>query len=173
MKILLLVATLTITFSYCRNPKKDNFEFGPSYNTVRQKFGSPLIKNNMTTENCCGTQTLYKTSEIPTNDNAYHASKTIRAFSNGKVTEEKDIYRKNIDDTTLIQVNILSHWIWEENQIYFSGSIRKIDKRALNLSPKDFLAEHSKFPDYPWTKLSLNEIDSSLKVWGLTRNDHY
>jgi hypothetical protein len=173
MKIFLLIATLTITFSYCSNLKKDDFEFGPSYNTVRQKFGSPRIKNNMTTQNCCGTQTVYEISEIPMNDKAYHASKTIRAFSNGKVTEEKDIYRKSIDDTTLVQVDILSDWIWEENKISFTGKIGKIDKRTLNLNAKEFLTKHSSFPEYSWTKLKLNEIDSSLKVWGLSRNDDY
>ena len=170
---ILLIASLTITVSFCGNLKKDEFVFGPSYNNVRQKFGSPLIKKNMTTQNCCGTQTVYQISEIPMDGKAYHASKTIRSFTNGNVTEEKDIYRKNIDDTTVVQINILADWKWEENKISFSGKMGKIDKRTLNIKAKDYLTDRSKFPDYPWTSLTLTVIDSSLKVWGLSRYDDY
>lgn len=175
MKLPAIILGLTLTASFCSTLRKDGkeFEFGPIYNDTRQKFGSPLIKSDMDAKRCCGEWTVYEILGVPSNNNPYHSSKTIRTIHNGKLTGEKDIYRKSIDDTTLLQVNLLSQWKWEEQKIVFTGSMGKIDKRTLNLSAKDFLVENSKYPDYEWTDLDLAAFDSVLQSWGLSRKDSY
>lgn len=171
MKLLLLLSVMMATV-FCSCSGRDDYEFGSKYNPVRQKFGSPSIKKNMVVKSRF-IMTLYEIDAVPTGNKAYHASKTVRAVTDGKISEEKDIYRESIDDTTLVQVNILSRWIWEENRVSFRGSIGKIDKRSLDLKAGESIRELSKYPDYQHMDLNLVQIDSALKEWGLSRFDNY
>ena len=150
----------------------DDFQFGTKYNGTRQKFGSPLIKRNMKVHHCCGVWTSYEIEKVPDNGKAYHCSKTIRAITNGRLTEEKDIYRKNLDDTTILQLNLLTHWIWEDKKIEMKGNVGKIDKRALNLPAKHFIRNEAKYLDYAFKDLDQTQIDSVLVSWGLSRFDN-
>jgi hypothetical protein len=168
---LLFILLLTISFCSCTTKDADDFEFGMKFNSVRQKFGSPVIKHNMVTHNCCGNWTVYEIDKLPNDNKAYHVSKTIRAITNGKLTEEKDIYRKRIDDTTLIQLNILTHWIWSENKIEISSSIGKVDKRTLEIKAKDYLVNNNNYPAYHFLTLDKTQCDSALQTWGLSRLD--
>ncbi|HEY4874896.1 MAG TPA: hypothetical protein VIH86_04950 [Puia sp.] len=76
-----------VAFCFCSIKDKDDFEFGMKFNPLRHKFGSPLIKNNMVMHKCCGIGTIFETNKLPSDNKAYHASKTIRAITNSKLTE--------------------------------------------------------------------------------------
>jgi hypothetical protein len=166
------IAVLTVAFSFCTfKGAADKFEFGMKYNSVRNEFGSPLIKHNMSAHNCCGKWTVYEIDKVPSDSNAYHSSKTIRAITNGKLTNEEDIYRKNLDDTTILQLNLETVWQWTSHKLDIYGNVGKIDNRTLNIKAKDFISENRKYPDYEFTQLNQSQIDSLLSTWGLSRFD--
>lgn len=168
-RILFLLTVLALTFSYCNFKRVDSSQFGIKYNPVRQKFGAPLIKPSMIAHNCCGAGTVYRIDKEPGDQAAYHFSKTIRTISNDKPTEEKDIYRKKLNDTTILQLNVLTWFNWAKDSAELHGSVGKIDRRTVNLKTKDFFTENSKYPSYEHMKCTQQQIDSALTAWGLSR----
>ncbi len=164
-----LIVVLMIIFSACT--PSDGFLFGIKYNATRQKFGSPLIQHNMKASNCCGVGTIYQIDKVPDNSKAYHFSKSIYAITNNKLTEEKDIFRKNVDDSTILQLNLLTLWPWEDRKFLIKANLGKIDRRTLKLRASEFLRNKTKYPDYPFKELDQAQIDSILNSWGLSRSD--
>jgi hypothetical protein len=164
-----VIAVLSIIFFSCK--AGDDFQFGVKYNSIRQRWGSPLIKHNMKANKCCGLWTEYKIGEVPDDDKAYHFSKTIRAITNNRLTNEKDIFRENLDDTTILQLNLLTLWIWADNKLNITGNFGKIDRRTLDLRAKDFITDNAKYPSYDFKELDEPQIDSLLHSWGLSRFD--
>lgn len=173
MKYFLTPAILvTMLFSCSFNLlKEDNFEFGIKYNAERLRIGSPLINQNMHAQHCCGVWTVYEIDSIPEGNKAYHYSKTIRGIINGKLSEEKDIYRKGVNDTTILQLNILTLWPAEGSKSGFEVNIGKVDVRSLNLKAADYVKENSKYPGYNFTSLNLDQLDSVLNSWKLSISD--
>lgn len=165
------LSVTTIILLSCSFQNVDDFEFGTKYNAVRKKMGSPLIKHNMIPQNCCGAWTMYQIDKALVKDKAYHSSKTIRLIVNGKLTEEEDIYRKDVDDTTILQLNILTSWRWEAGKLNMRGNTGKIDKRTIGIKASGFTSEFSKFPNYEFKDLNQLQIDSVLIQWGLSRFD--
>ena len=125
----------------------------------------------MKVHNCCGVWTIYEIDKVPDNNKAYHFSKTIRGIKEGRLTNEKDIFRKNLNDTTILQVNLLTRWIWTDNKLEITGNLGKIDRRSLNLSAKAFVNDAAKYPSYNFKELNGTQIDSALHSWGLSRFD--
>jgi hypothetical protein len=164
-----IIATLSIIFLSFK--AVDDFKFGFKYNPIRQRWGSPLIKDNMKAHNCCGAWTIYEIDKVPDNNKAYHFSKTIRGITEGRLTNEKDIFRKNLNDTTILQVNLLTRWIWANNKLEITGNLGKIDRRSLDLSAKVFVNDAAKYPSYNFKELNGPQIDSVLHSWGLSRFD--
>jgi hypothetical protein len=164
-----VIAVLMIISSACN--RSDDFLFGIKYNPTRHKFGSPLIQHNMKASYCCGIGTIYQIDKVPDNFQAYHFSKSIYAITNNKLTEEKDIFRKNVDDSTIIQLNLLTLWPWEDRKFSIEANLGKIDRRTLKLRASEFLSKRIKYPDYPFKELDQAQIDSVLKSWGLSRFD--
>jgi hypothetical protein len=162
---------LLAAFSFCTVKNADDFEFGIKYNPTRLKFGSPLIKRNMVAQNCCGNWTVYMIDKKPLDNQAYHSSKTMRVIIDGRLAEEKDIYRKNLDDSTILQLNILTIWPKENGSLNFQGNVGKLDSRVLNLKATDFMSGYTKYPNYEFTTLNQPQIDSVLNLWGLSRSD--
>lgn len=150
-----------------------NFKFGRNYNWFRKKMGSPLIKKNMVTTNCCGNWTIYKFLPAEGKTKAYHSTKTIRLIENGWLYEEKDIYRKNLNDTTLIQLNILSKYIQKDSTCTFKSNFGMIDKRNFEDSAEQQTPHGSSYTEYTWKNVEIAEADSLLKSWGLSRSDEY
>lgn len=164
-----VIAGVIIIFSAFS--RSDDFIFGIQYNPTRLRFGSPLIQHNMKASYCCGAGTVYQIDKEPVNAKAYHFSKTISAITNGTLTEEKDIFRKNVDDSTILQLNLLTLWPWSDRQFLIKGNFGKFDRRASKLRAAEFLGKHRKYPDYPYKDLDLAQIDSILHSWGLSRFD--
>lgn len=162
------IAIITIVLASCNS--SDDFPFGIRYNDMRQRYGSPLIQHEMKATNCCGVWTEYIINKVP-NNKAYHYSKTIRAITENKLTEEKDIFRENLDDTTIVQLNLLTFWNWQDNEIRITGNLGKIDLRMLGIPAKDFIRTRSKYPEYAFRDLDLRQIDSVLHSWNLSRSD--
>ncbi|OQP50127.1 hypothetical protein A4D02_27215 [Niastella koreensis] len=171
MKLALPLIIFTIAFFLpsCTFNCADNFEFGIKYNPVRRKFGSPLIKHYMSAHNCCGAWTTYEIDNVPADNGAYHSSKTIRVITNGKVTNEEDLYRKQLNDTTILQLDIETALLWENDSLEIYAKFGKIDTRKLKIEPKDVIIDDSKYPRYEKMKLDRQQIDSVLRLWNLSR----
>jgi hypothetical protein len=164
-----VIAVLLVIFSACN--RSDDFLFGVKYNSTRQRFGSPLIQHNMKASYCCGIGTIYQINKVPDDSKAYHFSKSITAITNNKLTEEKDIFRKNVDDSTILQLNLLTLWPWESRKFLIEANLGKIDRRTLKLRASEFLGNYSKYPNYRFKELDQGQIDSVLNSWGLSRFD--
>src|SRR5438034_1237550 len=101
MKLLLVFVTLfLLSIISCTYEKEDNLEFGRRYNPSRQEFNAPLIQDNMIANKCCKDYPIYEIDEIPSNNSAYHYSKSVTGILDHKITSEKDIYKKSVDDST-------------------------------------------------------------------------
>jgi hypothetical protein len=149
----------------------DEFKFGFQYNSVRLKFGAPLISKNMVRQEAYGSWTVYNIREEPL-EKPYHYSKAISAYDNDKVYNEIDVYRKNLDDTTIMQLDINILYDWDNQTIVAQGNLGKLDKRSFNVKTDDYLKPNSpSFPKYEWKVLDLTEIDNLLKSWQLSRRD--
>lgn len=145
----LLITILTITFCACTHPNASEFKFGIKFNLVRQKFGVPLLKQNMNAYECCKEPTIYRIDEITNDSRAYHSSKTIESFSDSTVFEEADIFRKNINDTTVFNLKMTSLYDWKNMKVSFEATVGKIDKRELKLKATDYFTEKkNEFPNY-------------------------
>jgi len=161
---------MTLT-SFDNHKSADDFKFGVQYNPVRQKLGVPLITKNMVRQDEYGTWAVYNITNEPL-DKPYHFSKAVCAYDDDKVYQEKDTYRKNLDDTTIMQLDIDFLYDWEKPTIHAQGSLGKLDKRSFNVKAEDYLKPNPPaFPRYEWKVLDLNEIDSLLKSWQLSRGD--
>jgi hypothetical protein len=172
MRHFLIILTLLITIiSSCELKDAKDYKFGVNYNAQRKIKGSPLVKQNMHSKYCCNEETVFEISKVPNDTSAYHLSKSIRSIINGRLTEEKDIYRKNLNDTTLIQLNILTNWALAKGKLTFKSNLGKIDRRTLNMKASEFIQKDSKYPEYKWVDLNLLQIDSVLASWHLSRFD--
>ncbi len=114
---------------------------------------------------------VYEIEKIPAGNFAYHYSKSVFGKLNHKITSEKDIYRKPIDDTTLIQLNLSSEYDWTAFKGVITGDLFLVDKRSLKQSATGLLKNGSKYPEYERTELNFTQNDSILKNWKLSRFD--
>ena len=167
----LIIASIITIFNSCRSKDTSDYKFGVKFNSIRKEKGSPLVKHNMVAKYCCDEEAVFEIDKIPADTNAYHSSKTIRLIINGHLAEEKDIYRKILDDTTLLQLNILTRWSLTEGDLTFKSNLGKIDRRILGTKAKDFINNNSNYPDYKFADLSMLQIDSVLAHWNLSRFD--
>jgi len=160
-----------ILTSFDSSHSADDFKFGVQYNPVRLKLGVPLISKNMVRQDEYGSWAVYNIDKEPLGK-AYHYSKAVCAYDDDKVYQEKDTYRKNLDDTTIMQLDIDFLYDWNKQTISAQGSLGKLDKRSFTVKAEDYLKPNPpKFPRYEWKVLDLGEIDNLLKSWQLSRSD--
>jgi len=166
---ILLLMTLT---SFDNIHSGDDFKFGFQYNSVRLKFGAPLINKDMVRqEDEYVSWVVYNINEEPL-DKPYHYSKAVCAYDDEKVYNEKDVYRKNLDDTTIMQLDINILYDWDKQMIIAQGNLGKLDKRSFTVKAEDYLKPNPpKFPRYEWKVLDLAGIDNLLNSWQLSRHD--
>lgn len=157
--------------SFDNNSMTDDFKYGIKYNPIRLEFGVPLIQKNMVRQDDYGTWAVYNINIEPT-DRPYHYSKAICAYDDDRVYNEKDVYRKNLDDTTIIQLDINILYDWDKKTIIAQGNLGKLDKRSFTVKAEDYLKpDPPRFPRYEWKVLDLSEIDKLLNSWQLSRQD--
>jgi hypothetical protein len=172
MKISIAIIIFMTVTSFGINHSQDDFKFGIKYNSVRLKFGVPVINKNMVKQEGYGSWVVYNINKEPI-DKPYHYSKAIVAFDNNKVYQEKDTYRQNFDDTTIRELDMDVFYDWEHNTVVIQGSVGKLDKRKFAIKAEDYLKQipPKKLPSYKWETLDLNQIDSLLNSWKLSRFD--
>lgn len=118
-----------------------------------------------------GSWVVYNIQSEPL-DKPYHYSKAVSAYDNEKVYNETDVYRKNVDDTTIMQLDINIIYDWDNRTIIVQGNLGKLDKRSFTVKAEDYLKPNPpKFPKYEWRTLDLPEIDNLLHAWQLSRHD--
>jgi hypothetical protein len=173
---------------------QDGNKFGLEYNAVRQKFGAPLVKPNMQLDTTYGSWFLYAIPVEP-RTSAYHYSKAVCLVIDDKVIQEKDIYRKYLDDTTLLQMEIDIVYDWNSESMRANANFRKIDKRTFAPNSKnanvtqdaetnlqsliensvkqatDNYLKQQSYPKYKLEVINLDQIDSLLNSWQLSRFD--
>jgi hypothetical protein len=174
MRHSLLFITIILNLYSCAQQVDSNFKFGRKYNSIRHKFGAPLIKNNMEAHDCCGNWTTYMVKEQPTDKNPYHYCKAISTIINDTVIEENDVYRRNIDDTTMMQLDIHILYDWKtKSLILIAPGVGKVEKRQIGLKAEDYLKPNlPQFKESQWQTLdNLTQVDSVLTSWGLSRFD--
>jgi hypothetical protein len=172
MKQLFVAILLLMTLASFDNTERiDDFKFGYQYNSVRLKFGVPLISKNMLRQDEYGSWVVYNLDKEPL-DKPYHYSKAICAYDDDKVYNEIDVYRKSLDDTTIIQLDINILYDWDKQTIVAQGNYGKLDKRSFTVKAEDYLKPNPpSFPRYEWKVFDLAEIDKLLKSWQLSRRD--
>ena len=162
----LLLLILIFIFQACIN-RDSNLPFGREYNSQRIKLNAPIIEQNMKPVY----STFWAIEDYETKTGAFHASKAVYPLDryNGKDNwHETDVYRKHLNDTTYLQVLLHPYYVddtikWDVTQAMYLV----VDKRSL----KEKNSKSYKYPDYEKMRryLSIEQVDSVLKVWGLTR----
>ena len=138
---------------------------------------------------------LYKIPDEPS-EGSYHYSKAVCLIFDDKVIQEKDIYRRQLDDTTLMQMEIDVIYDLSSDSINAKANFGKIDKRTFvtnldnvnqteqNENDLQSFIENSvkratenylkqkQCPRYKWEVLSLDQIDIVLNSWTLSRFDN-
>lgn len=172
MKQFLIAILLLMTLNSFDDTKQiDDFKFGVQYNSIRLKFGVPVIDKNMVRQDEYGSWVVYNINKELL-DKAYHYSKAICAYDDEKVYNEIDVYRKNLDDTTIIQLDINILYNWDKQTIETQGNFGKLDKRSFTVKAEDYLKPNpSRFPKYKWQVRDLGEIDKLLQSWQLSRHN--
>ena len=149
---------------------RDDYKYGKAYNSFRQEKGIPIVEELMVKTSQIGTQTVYQVN-VKSLLKPTHFSKVIDTlYKRPGLTSEKDVYRSIIDDTTYMQLNILSEWD-NDNQLRQRGNCGKVDIRIGDAEDiEKFHLAAETYPNYEWNNnLSLTQIDSILNSWGLKR----
>jgi len=116
VKLLTTILIFMTVTSFDIKHSQDDFKFGIKYNSVRLKFGVPIISKNMIKQEGYGNWIVYNINKEPM-DKPYHYSKAIIAFDDNKVYQEKDAYRQNLDDTTIRELDMDVFYDWEHNTV--------------------------------------------------------
>lgn len=162
MRIVILLGLLGLVSCESRDTK-----FGKQYNIVRVKYGSPILHDYLELEST-GRFELW---EIPeeihdTIRTGFHAGKGFYIIGDS-VLQEDDIFRKRIDDSTFAFLAIITYGNLAKSEftdIYYDS----VDARQLKLSASEY-GERTKYRQYTKTEITIDQADSILSSWGLSR----
>lgn len=164
ISLVLILACNSNTTPCGQNPP--NSELGISFNSERLKYGAPIIHSYLcfqsTSEKMESWGLAYELED--TMKGGYHAGKGI-FHSKGALLDEKDIYRKRIDDSTLIMLGILTYVSKDFKVEFPSIWYDTLNASSVGLS-KPVITER-KF-NARWD-LSIEQADSILHSWGTSR----
>ncbi|SHG39701.1 hypothetical protein SAMN04488109_0045 [Chryseolinea serpens] len=144
-------------------------KFGKQYNSVRLKYGSPIIHDYMKLEI---SDEDFENWRIPraihdTISTGFHAGKGFY-INKDSTLQEDDIFRKRIDDTTFAFVAILTFGKVSKNQftsIYYDS----VDEKELTLKATEYLNSDTRHREFHKKDLTIEEADSILSSWGTSR----
>ncbi|WP_157491700.1 hypothetical protein [Flammeovirga sp. SJP92] len=144
-------------------------------NKLREKLGVPTIKENMVMMD----EMTWSINNRNSKDGSFHAKKIIMYDRNCNSCswEESDMFRKKINDSTYVQLNL--HSVLNNDKVDFNRTkplLFKVDIRALKVSVKGeidnmlFGSDTSKRSiDYPSKIITMEQADSVLLSWNLKR----
>jgi len=158
---------LVIFFGLLSCESKDTI-FGKQYNPIRTKYGSPILHDYMKLQSSDDEFELWR-APIEIHDTiktGFHAGKGFYIFPDS-VLQEDDIFRKRIDDSTYAFVAILTYGNLKKNEfrsIYYDS----VDVRELKLQASEYM-NYKGTRQFTTRKLTIDEADSILAVWGTSR----
>ena len=144
-------------------------KYGKQYNTIRLKYGSPVIHDYMELKTADEGFELWR---IPpeihdTITSGFHAGKGFSIYEDS-ILHEDDIFRKRIDDSTFAFIGILTRGNLIRNQ-FTSIYLGSVDARELKLNAMEYLNSENKYRDFPRKELTIKQADSILHAWGTSR----
>lgn len=176
MEKLLAIFLCGISINSCTMTKNKNYckengllsKFGQSFNKTRLKYGAPIIHDYLCYESATDKMESWGFSkEIQdTITVGFHEGKGIFLKSEGML-DEKDIFKKRINDSTFIILGILTY-VSKYMKVYFPNiwydtvSVSTIG--SLRESQTNFERINS-----PRQNLTIQQADSILQSWGASR----
>lgn len=162
---LICIVLGVLLFGNCTKQKCTEI-FGKDYNSIRIKYGSPIIHEYMQNVICEDSFQRWITP-LPVQDTitiGYHAGKGMYVHPDS-VLQEDDIFRKRINDSLYLFVGILTYGNIHKVEfkcIYDTVCAKSID---LNNYGKMCPSFNTKIND-----ISIDVADSILKAWGTSRH---
>ena len=166
-----IIILLLIYTSQLSCVKTDSY-FGKEYNEYRLSVKTPTIKENMRLTLSNETSAYWVVRNIDEKKEAVHASKSIEIIDiENENWHETDRFRKNLNDTIFEQILIHPYYIndtvyWNTPEPIYFQMTQQSFRETLNAS--DWKKYHEKY-ELSRRHLSLSEVDSILKDWGLSR----
>lgn len=150
--------------AFCTGKSK----YGREYNKIRLQVGAPIIHNYMCLET--PNATFEESWRMPKAlqmkaKNGFHAGKTIFLQSEAQL-DEKDIFRKRIDDTTFMMLGILTE-VRNGKTEYPSIWFMTVDARDISLAEDNRAGREHKMGFT--SKFTIHQADSVLQSWATAR----
>lgn len=149
-------------------------KFGKQYNSVRLKYGSPIIHDYLEFEygdsdrECWGIpKAVHDTISI-----GFHEGKCFN-IGDDSVLYEDDIFRKRINDSTFLFVAIITYGN-PKSHYYKAIYYDTVDIRSLNISTSSYLSKDNRYKEYydnDAQDLTIEQADSILTAWGTSRSE--
>lgn len=162
IKYILLILTVTVL----QGCHEKSTKFGKAYNQIRKTYGSPIIHEYMRLKSTSDDFEHWRTPESTNGkfDKGFHYGKGFYIHEDS-VLQEDDVFRIRINDSTYQQINILTYG--KPNSVEFNCILFKVDSREVEQSPFEYLNADLKFPKYDSQKISIDQADSILQLWGV------
>ena len=155
--------------NYCKENEKAS-KFGLAFNKTRLKYGAPVIHDYLCLESTSEKMESWSLSkEIQdTISIGFHDGKGVFLQTDG-LLEEKDIFRKRINDSTFVMLGILTY-VSKDMKVDFPDIwYDTISAGSIGLSKKT--REGSERTNTPKYGLTITQADSVLRSWGTSRTE--
>jgi hypothetical protein len=143
-------------------------KFGKPFNNLRSKYGAPIIHDYLCFETATDKMETWGLSkEIQDTITAgFHEGKGVFLKTDG-LLDEKDIFRKRINDSTFIMLGILTY-VSKDMKVEFTNIWSDtVSARTIGLARTS--QTNFERVDNPRQNLTIQEADSILQSWGTSR----